>query len=223
MNKIILISIFCSFFFLTSVNAQKYKGQRFKVGAVAALNSAQVDGDKIFGYRKLGVQAGIQGIAMLNKKQYLSMEFMISQRGAVTSTDDVGSRRSAYMTIRSNYVEVPFLYHRALNLSDDKPWGTELYTGLSVGRLLGANIEGVVGGSNPNPIMFLKDRTVELENFEIAYIIGGTFFFNENFGVTLRHTVGLTTFFEPTEIEIGAGLKPLRNLFVTVGGVYILN
>lgn len=221
MYKVILISIFSSFFFLTSVNAQKYKGQRFKVGAIAGVNLAQIDGDKTFGYRKPGLQAGIQGIAMLNKRHHLSVEFLISQRGAVTSSSEVGDRRLAYTNIRSNYVEIPILFHRALN--NNTPWKTELYTGFSVGRLLGMRIEGVNNPSIANPVLQLKDTPSEFKTFEIAYIFGGTFFFNENMGVTLRHTVGINTVFDPTEAQTLLELKPLRNFFFTAGGVYILN
>jgi hypothetical protein len=220
--KTILISLCCSLFFLTSVNAQKYKGQRFKVGALVAANAAQIDGDKIFGYGKFGAQAGIQCIAMINKKQYLSLEFLISQRGAVTSPEDIGSRRTGALDIRLNYVEVPLLYNLKSPFGNSK-FGTYFYTGLSVSRLLGGTISGTNVPNIANPVLLLKDRISEFTTFEIDYIIGVNYFFNKNWGLTVRHTVGLTQFFVPAEVDILDEIKPLRNLFITIGGVYILN
>jgi hypothetical protein len=207
---------------LTSVNAQKYKGQRFKVGALAAINAAQMDGDGIFGYGKFGVQAGIQGIAMLEKEQYLSLEFLISQRGAITSSEDISSRRTAYLDVRLNYVEVPILYNVKLPFGNSD-FGTYFYTGFSVSRLLGATIEGANVAKIANSVLLLKNRTSDLNTFEVDYIIGANYFFNKNWGITLRHTVGVTKSFDPTEADIINELNPLRNFFITVGGVYILN
>lgn len=219
MYKILLTSLCFSFLFLTSVNAQKYKGQRFKVGAIAGLNIAQIDGDNMFGYRKLGAQVGIQGIAMLTKRQYLSMEFLFSQRGAVTSADDIRLRRMAYTDIRLNYVEIPFLIHS--KVGDDKlPWGMEFYTGVAVSRLLGGRIEGVNNPLIVNPVLFLKDRTDEFSTFEIDYVFGGTFFINKNVGVTFRHTFGLNPLFKPLPND--TELQEMTSFYFMAGGVYIL-
>lgn len=222
MYKILLIALCSSLFFLTAVNAQKYKGQRFKVGALVGGNAAQIDGDRIFGFGKYGAQAGIQGIAMLNKTQYLSLEFLISQRGAITSSDEVGSRRIAYTNIRLNYVEVPILYNIKLPF-DNSEFGAYFYSGFSVSRLLSGTIQGANVSNIANPVILLKNRTSEFKTFEVDYIIGANYFFNKNWGITIRHTVGLTTFFEPSEADILDELKPMRNFFITIGGVYILN
>lgn len=218
--RTIVIICTCSLFFFSSIHAQKYKGQRFKVGALVGVNGAQIDGDRIFGYNKTGIQAGIQGIAMLNKKQYLSLEFLMSQRGAVSTSADL--KRIADINIRSNYVEVPILFNTKLPLGNSE-YGAYLYSGFSIGRLLGAKIGGVNHPRNANPILQLSDRTTEFDIFEIDYIIGGNYFFNKNWGITLRHTVALTTFFEPSEVDINMELKSLRNLFFTIGGIYVLN
>lgn len=220
--KIVIAFCICSLFVFTTIEAQKYRGQRFKIGAVVALNAAQIDGDRIFGYNKLGVQAGIQGITMLTKKQYLSLEFLISQRGAITSADEVGSHRVAYTNISSNYIEVPLLYNIKLPFGGDND-GMYLYSGFSVARLLGIKIEGIQHPKTGNSILELKDRTAEFDTFEVDYIIGGSYFFNKNWGITFRHTIGITTFFKPNEVDITAELQPLRNYFFTIGGVYILN
>lgn len=218
----ILLMLCCFFFFLTSVNAQKYKGQRFKVGALVAGNAAQIDGDRIFGYRRFGAEAGIQGIAMLNKTQYLSLEFLFSQRGSITAPDEMSSRGIAYSEIRLNYIEVPILYNIKLPLVKSQE-GAYFYTGVSIARFLGGNVGGVNNPKTANPVILLKNRTSEFKTFEVDYIIGANYFFTKNWGVTVRHTVGLTHFFEPTEADILENLKPMRNLFITVGGVYILN
>lgn len=218
--RIATIICVCNVFFLSTIAAQKYKGQRFKVGAIVGVNGAQIDGDRIFGYNKIGVQAGIQGIAMLTKKQYLSFEFLISQRGALTGSNEI--QRIGQTNIRSNYIEVPILFNTKLPLGDSE-YGMYLYSGFSVARLLGASIDGVRNPKIGNPILALSDRTTEFDTFEVDYIIGGNYFFTKNFGLTLRHTVGLTKFYEPSEADIDMELKPLRNFFFTVGGVYILN
>ncbi len=221
--KITLISVFCCLFFMT-VNAQKYKGQRFKIGVIAGVNMAQVDGDRIFGYNQPGVQVGLQGITILTKKQYLSTGLLFSQRGAVTDSDIVRFHKMAYTNIRENYIEIPFLINREVSFPSKNPWSFSLYTGFSVGRLLSVKITGVDHPSIANPVIKLQNRSSDFKTFEIAYIFGGTFFFNENFGLTLRHTLALTTFFEPTATDVLLlDLKPMRNYFFTAGGVYIFN
>lgn len=217
---IVMLTVVCSLFSFTTLHAQKYRGQRFKVGAVFGVNMAQIDGDRIFGYNKFGIQAGVQGIAMLNKKQYLSMEFMLSQRGAVTNSSEV--QRIAMINIRSNYVEAPILYNIKLPFGTNTS-GMYLYSGVSVARLLGARINGVNNPKIGNPILLLSDRVLEFDTFELDYIIGGNYFFNKNFGVTFRHTIGMTTFFQPSVADIDLELKPLRNYFLTIGGVFIIN
>lgn len=222
MYKILLTTLCCSLFFLTSVNAQKYKGQRFKVGALVAGNAAQIDGDRVFGYRRFGAEAGIQGIAMLNKTQYLSLEFLISQRGSITAPDEVATRGIAYSEIRLNYIEIPILYNIKLPLVKSQE-GAYFYTGIAVSRLLGGSVGGVNNPKTANPVILLKNRTSEFKTFEIDYIVGANYFFTKNWGVTIRHTVGLTQFYKPTAADILEDLKPMRNLFVTVGAVYVLN
>ena len=218
--RIAIITIICSLVSFSTMYGQRYKGQRFKVGAVLGMNMAQIDGDRMFGYNKFGVQAGVQGIAMLNKKQYLSLEFLLSQRGAVTSSNEI--ERIAMVNIRSNYIEAPILYNIKLPIAENSA-GVYLYSGVSVARLLGARINGVNNPRLGNPILILSDRVSEFDTFELDYIIGGNYFFNNNFGVTFRHTVGMTTFFQPSVADIDLELKPLRNYLLTIGGVFIID
>jgi hypothetical protein len=200
--------------------AQKYKGQRFKVGVNIGVNVAQIDGDYLFGYRKLGAQAGIQGIAMINKKQFISLEFLFSQRGAISGSSELANHTIAFTDIRMNYVEIPFLFNQYINTNQKSPWRFYLQTGLSVNRLLSASIEGINSPNNGNPILVLRDRTDELSTFEIGFIVGGLIKLNDNWGVLIRHNVGVNTIFKPLETD--ELLNPLRNFVLTIGGTYII-
>ena len=118
-----LLSAFC---FLPSASAQRFIG-----GVAVGMNITQVDGDEVFGYRKVGFNGGPYVKLMLDKKQRFSvtMELLYTQKGAASrypapSGVSVALGDTAFIdqrypeenmkffyNLRTDYLEIPLLVH----------------------------------------------------------------------------------------------------------------
>jgi hypothetical protein len=122
---IILIS-----FSVQSLNAQGIKG-----GLAFGGNLSQVDGDEVFGYKKIGFNTSALALIEFNKKWSLSLEANFNQKGAYQKYpyDYQGDTAIPYYNLRLNYAEVPVMMHFT-----DKGFLT-FGLGLSWARLVGVN------------------------------------------------------------------------------------
>lgn len=154
-------------FFLTCVGQIELSAQqRFKGGLVAGVNLAQLDGDNLEGYNKLGFNAGGRVSTILTERWQLSIEILYSQLGSSRSNNDY---TSPYDRIRLNYVEVPVM----MNFKD---WKLHFSGGLVYGRLIDYSVEDFSG----------QDIT-DIEEFNsnaLSIILGATYFINENWGIS---------------------------------------
>ncbi len=121
-------------FLLTGVfTMQIVKGQAF-LGALAfGGNLTQVDGDEVYGFKKIGFNVGAAAIYPFTKKWSVSIEASFTQKGAYQKYPQVAdpSKLLPYYNLRLNYLEVPFLVHFT-----DKGF-LNFGLGLSWGRLVG--------------------------------------------------------------------------------------
>src|SRR5574344_452088 len=83
-------------------NAQIFKGM-----VIVGGNLSQINGDQVYGFNRIGLNAGLGAMAPLNKKRnvLMSMEVLYNQMGAKESGDPF-----QYNT-RLDYVSIPFLIH----------------------------------------------------------------------------------------------------------------
>jgi len=122
-SYLIPLFVFC---FLPSASAQRFIG-----GVTAGFNLAQVDGDEVFGYKKVGFNGGPFVKLMLDKKQRfsLTMELLYNQKGAVqkipvpqgnlvafgdTALFDPNYPdydRKIFYKLRTDYLEIPLVVH----------------------------------------------------------------------------------------------------------------
>jgi len=157
-----LLLICCS---LGSLEAQE---RRFRGGLIAGVNLAQIDGDLLYGYNRLGFSAGAKVNTILTERWQLSLELIFSQQGSSRSRNDLGS---SYERIRLNYVEVPVM----INFLD---WKMHFSGGLVYGRLIDFNVEDIFGEDITDAEEFNEDA--------LSYILGATFFANENWGFSVH-------------------------------------
>lgn len=116
----------------TDIEAQIVKGEGF-----LGLNLSQVDGDEAFGYKKLGLHAGLGALVPIYQKNNFDIDFSLevafSQKGAHQrqiysgANDGITGEYDLYM----NYLEVPMLIYFT-----DKQI-TSFGIGASYGRLVG--------------------------------------------------------------------------------------
>jgi hypothetical protein len=105
-----LILILLLFALSSSLSAQRF------IGAVmGGMNLSQVDGDEVYGYKRVGGNIGLAAILPIKKKWDLTLETVFSQKGAYEGPQYQDSLYGTVINgkydLRLNYVEVPLLAH----------------------------------------------------------------------------------------------------------------
>lgn len=72
---------------------------------------SQVDGDEVYGFNRIGFNAGAAAIIPIGEKWSLSIENSYSQKGAFQKQQYHDSIITGKYNLRLNYVEVPLLIH----------------------------------------------------------------------------------------------------------------
>ncbi|MEM9990361.1 MAG: outer membrane beta-barrel protein [Bacteroidota bacterium] len=172
--------------------------QRFEGSLVAGTTFAQLNGDNLAGYNKLGLVAGGRVAAVLNPKWRLSMDILYSQRGSRRGEREV----STYHRFALNYVEVPVMIY----LTD---WKIEFGTGFSYNHLINYSIEDINGED--------ATQVFDLKNNDLAFVADATYYTNPNFGIGLRWNQGLFN------IDSDAGNQGLVNRWISFRFIYRFN
>jgi len=170
LHNLLIISILSLFFNLNISNAQT-----FEAGAAVGFNLAQIDGDGLFGFRRLGAAAGPILAINTAEKWQATTGILYSQLGSTRARID---RFSDFDNIRVNFVEVPVVmrFKDWRGKDDDGDYfrlGFE--AGLTYGRLI-----------NFRSIALTGEDISDSENFNPnAYNItfGATYFINHRLGV----------------------------------------
>lgn len=155
------------FFLLGAVatNAQLFRG-----GAIAGLNTGQIDGDKNAGFNKIGLLAGAFVETQLSEKTglYLAVEYI--GKGSKKDVDPENNNTSG--KIHLDYVQVPILL--SYSLRDE--WALQL--GISTGYLFNSRVE-VDGYEMPESAYGFK-------NLDVCGVAGTSYDLNEKLSVNLR-------------------------------------
>jgi len=109
--------------------------QRIMAGLIAGFNTTNVQGDDVYGFHKLGLNAGGTAIVPFGDHWSLSVEGIYSQKGAYHAKGGRGmdyQARHDYNQYKLvlNYVEVPVLFHYI-----DRNW-IKAGVGFAYGRLV---------------------------------------------------------------------------------------
>jgi len=159
--------------FLALLISHSVIGQGFKGTAVLGANFAQLDGDRLVGYRKVGLQTGLKVSFDLSEKLSGNVELLYSQVG---SSSRLFAPENEAIT-KLNYMVLP-LY---ISIND---WYIEKddYHKLSgqVGISLGYLISSSVNAQDYSDEWFNKQ--------DVSWLAGANYAFTENISVTLRYT-----------------------------------
>lgn len=109
--------------------------QRFQAAIAGGINTTNVQGDDVYGFRKFGANAGIAAILPFNDRVQGSLEISYSQKGAYHKPYGKGmdyTKKHDYdgYKLILDYVEIPLLIHY-----QDKN-NVNFGAGLSYGRLV---------------------------------------------------------------------------------------
>ncbi len=177
--------------------------QRFKAGIVAGINMAQIDGDELAGYHQPGFNAGLRTSVLLSEKWQAGVELLFSQQGSDRVPND--PFRSIYDKIRLNMVEVPVMVMWS-------EWKLQLAAGLSYNRLINYRIRDI-GGIN------VTDN-FDLDNNGLSVLLGGTYFFQPQWGIDVRWTRAITVIDARSSLA-GGTVDRFRSYFVSLRGLYL--
>jgi len=142
MRKYLLLHILALFFIQPALSQEKKEktkqddiqvDKRFKGAIIAGMNLTQVDGDEVYGFKKIGFNGGFAAIIPLFHRFSLSIETIFNQKGAYCKYPIyVGDTQPIpYYKLELNYLDVPVL----IMFEDKSTW--TFGTGLSWGALVG--------------------------------------------------------------------------------------
>ncbi len=212
----------------SSVNAlaQKKKKKRkfnpkhrFNAGFVLGITASQIDGDGFSGYHKLGIQGGVRGIAKLTRYTDLAVEMLFLQKGSRDPNSSVGKE---YRKLTLNYIEVPVFLHLK---TGEEGFRGSVDLGFSFGRLLNYDIVEYTNRLKYTPFESVKD---EFKRNDWSLVIGGGFFYSDHLKFQIRHSIGLTRFYDNVDYDITSAsvlgpkdFRLLRNYFLSVNTTYM--
>ncbi len=203
MNKTKLFLIFLIFF--SSINiipAQKFGGTM-----ILGFNASQIDGDRLAGYDKLGINAGIGLNYNLKEPWQLNIDFLFSQRGSRSSF--IKNKYEPIRKITLNYLELPvYISYRDWFLNKEQYYKIQGYAGLSAGRLF--SVKNSLNDSDFDEKNFIKN--------DLSYLIGAKFYFNKHIAISSRYTRSLFRMYRHPD----DGSKSLLGYFLNFGFIYKL-
>ena len=100
---------------LLSALSPSLQAQRFLGAVMGGMNLSQVDGDEVYGFKRVGGHIGLAAILPIKQKWDITLETVFNQKGAYEGpqyTDSVyGTVINGKYDLRLNYVEVPLVAH----------------------------------------------------------------------------------------------------------------
>lgn len=153
--------------------------RKFDAFLHAGANISQIDGDKLAGFDKAGLNLGIGTGIKLNNKTDLHTEFIYSQRGAASSLFfDAGKD----IQITMNYVDIPV----TVTIKDWKDEEKNFFkvfgkTGLQYSRLI---------NSSTNFIKYELPLST-ISNYDVSFLAGFGYNLNKKVGIEFRYTRSL--------------------------------
>lgn len=170
---------------------------RFKAAVIAGLTASQINGDRSAGYNKLGLQAGLRGLARLKDREDVSIEFLYSQRGSQSSLlkDQFDPFRFSH-TI--NYLEIPVQWHYKdwlVEYEDDKDnfYRVAFNIGLSYARLINYSSSGEGSG--------IGAALPVLRKGDISFLLGANFMASRHLGFTFRYVRSFSRMYDPNDFN----------------------
>lgn len=203
--------LFSILFLLFTLPAQSQ--QRFKAGIIGGLTAAQILGDDIGGYDRLGIQGGLRAIAIFTEKSDLNFEILYSQRGSRDNGLANGCFFGVPMDIVLRYVEVPVVMTFKDWLSDDQSYyRIQVSGGFSYSRLISGTAEG---SCHDDLIDFFNEN-------DVSFTLGAEYFANEHLAIGMRFSRSINLLYNRKKGEaINRFENSLRGYFLSFRTAYI--
>jgi hypothetical protein len=151
------------------------RAQTFRASLIAGGNFSQIDGDDLFGFHQLGVNAGVRVVALLGDRWRVGPEILFSQQGARRKNNSF--EISAFDRFDLSTLEVPLMVYF-------KDWRLTAEAGFSYQRLFNYTVISS-GGEDITAATPLNENLM-------AFKAGVTFFVTPRFGMNMRWSKHLT-------------------------------
>lgn len=202
MEKIVKISLVLIFWaFATSTQAQ----DRFNGALVLGLTAAQIDGDNLAGYDKLGLMGGLKLDYRLEKPWYLSLELLYSQRGSQSELRSDGS--VPLKKINLHYLEIPLLIrYKDWWMPEDGFYKVDAEAGFSYGYLFDSS-------SSQGSFSWETD---DFRQNDIGFTLGVNYYIDKHWGFGVRYTRSINRLY----INPDTGERDLLGYFLSFKSYY---
>lgn len=170
MKHLTLLLVFLSCILSTSLFAQSKKEnqQTFRATIIAGANAAQIDGDDLAGFNKLGIRAGAQVSVRWHRLFESSVGMLYSQKGSASELSASGTDLLARFSL--NYVQIPLMV-----TYDDE--GLQFGAGFSYSRLINSKIiiQGILD----------EARSDSYSKNDFSFVAQGGYFIKDRIGFHL--------------------------------------
>lgn len=183
-KKNLFIILIAFSFSINDANAQFFKGS-----AVFGLNLAQIDGDNLAGFSKLGLTGGFKLAYALQDNVDLNLEMIYSQQGS-SSGFGFGSNSDNFVDLK--YIELPvYVNIKDWFIEKEDYHKVKAHAGLSYGFLFAVD--------SSNGVLISDIDTYKRHS--IKYLLGVDYAFNSKLGFTIRYTRALNTLYSVRAIS----------------------
>lgn len=165
----ILIATVISFFGISAYGQSGFTG-----ALTMGVNAAQIDGDGLYGYDKLGLNGGVRLGYPIGEKSSLIMELLYSQRG---STPDV-TFSGDFNTIDLKYIEIPVLFqYNDWYMEEDDYYKVGVEGGIAYGNLFSINTSNT----------FVPNDDENYRKYDFSYTLGLRYNINARWSGLFRY------------------------------------
>jgi len=179
-------------FILSSSWILQVKGQGFNAALLTGFNAAQIDGDDLAGYNKLGFHGGLKLSYFVKNKIDLSTELLVSQRGSSESFSIQTSDNQEF--IQLNYIELPVMITVHDWLINESYYKVRAEFGLSYANLFNSSSQN----------SFFDEDVSKFKTHDFSFLFGLAYRFTEKLGINVRYTRSIIPLFEnPTQLVRG--------------------
>jgi len=183
------LQTFFIIFFVTALGLRVSAQPGFRGSAVIGLTASQIDGDKLVGFRKLGLTTGLKVAFDISPKVEASVELLYSQRG---SRSKVFGTSNDLQETKINYFELPvYLSYRDWHIEKENYHKMLAHFGFSLANSLNVSTTEV---------------DYDVDNFakrDFSWFIGATYYFSPRYGLTARYTRSINKLLKDDNLLLG--------------------
>ena len=176
MHKITIAITFLMLCFMQNIHAQK-----FKASLILGTNISQIDGDSLYGFKKLGLTTGGRLSYTNNKTFDLALEMLYSQRGSSVKLFS----KQANEKIPLNFLEIPVVVSlRDWYIEKGGYYKVRAEGGLSYGYLFNASSS--------------KYDVTKFGKSDLSWLLGVGINLNKKIGIAARYTSSFIDIYKDT-------------------------